>query len=715
MPGTWKTREPVHLRAARFTICPATTPGLADGDLDSWRAWLGTVWEHRELAEAIRHASPVLAARTEHLMGGGTMSRTRARRLVEAVMRYVLRAAHRPTPFGLFAGVTTARVDQETKVLWHGHHLVCSPSGAWVAAAVGRLESSIETLRTSRIIASSTAIVESGQLVVPQYDRPGGDHELASVREACIAYSPEVATAMTTARTSTLWDELVQELCEAHPGGNAVDAETMLARLVQVGALRTDLRPVSTASPLNYLQEAATTRAPKESAALDHAHRLLGAVNSGELPLHEAARGMSATLVASSRPTKAPSPIGVDLLLDADITLPRTVLDTARKALQLLEKLTPREHRLPGWQDWTHRFLDRYGTDHLVPVTEAVSPEGIGFPDWSTAHPRTFTDRDRLLMELATTAALDRTIEVAPDTLLPEQTDDQEPAPIPPHVELGARLESPSAAALDSGRFRLAALRVSRNAGTITGRFTTATDTGPSLCEALTSSPGPTPVQLSFPTRDARSAHVVRAPQVLDHVVHIAEHPAPGMLEVRDLAVGHDGQGLFVWSHTLHRRITPVIPHALNLRHAPALARFLTELTRSAHAPLRAFSWGAADTAPFLPRLRSGRIVLSPARWRIRPRDLPPARAPWSIWDEAWSDLATRRFLPDRAELGGDDQLLHLDLSEPDHRHLLRTHLNTTGTAHLREAPDPNTFGWSGGRPAELVIQCTRTPEGGGA
>ena len=59
-------------------------------------------------------------------------------------------------------------------------------------------------------------------------------------------------------------------------------------------------------------------------------------------------------------------------------------------------------------------------------------------------------------------------------------------------------------------------------------------------------------------------------------------------------------------------------------------------------------------------------------------------------------------------ELGGADRRLHLDLSEPDHRYLLRTHLDHTGPALLREAPDPQVFGWCQGRPTEILFQLLR-------
>lgn len=68
--------------------------------------------------------------------------------------------------------------------------------------------------------------------------------------------------------------------------------------------------------------------------------------------------------------------------------------------------------------------------------------------------------------------------------------------------------------------------------------------------------------------------------------------------------------------------------HALNLRiRTPPLVRFLAELPLAQCAQVTVFDWGAAATMPFLSRLRYGRTVLAPTRWRMEASELP-SRAP---------------------------------------------------------------------------------------
>src|SRR5439155_5812768 len=57
--------------------------------------------------------------------------------------------------------------------------------------------------------------------------------------------------------------------------------------------------------------------------------------------------------------------------------------------------------------------------------------------------------------------------------------------------------------------------------------------------------------------------------------------------------------------------------HMLNNMQAPAICRFLAELSRESAAQLSSFDWGPARSFPLLPRVQVGRVVLREAQWRI--------------------------------------------------------------------------------------------------
>ncbi len=84
----------------------------------------------------------------------------------------------------------------------------------------------------------------------------------------------------------------------------------------------------------------------------------------------------------------------------------------AAAAASALARLSPHP-TAPGWKDYHTRFLDRYGTGTVVPVTDLLDPvTGLGLPLHYTSPPPVTAGqcaacRDERLAALAQQAALD--------------------------------------------------------------------------------------------------------------------------------------------------------------------------------------------------------------------------------------------------------------------------------------------------------------------
>ncbi|WP_150253401.1 lantibiotic dehydratase family protein [Nocardiopsis deserti] len=718
----WRVVGRPLVRASLLDDLPTDgVPDLSSSDPRPWLEWLHRARKHLGLTEAIRHASPDLAAGVEALLDQDptVVKVRRVRKVTAAVLRYVLRAHSRATPFGLFAGVAAATFSERSQVVWDGaHRKVVSLGGAWVAETVSALEDLPAVREHLLVVANNTAIEERGHLVVPQYARPDPGASGSDTEQVEIRISSAVHLVLEAARQPVPWPVLRAKLAAEYPDESAVSTDAMLARLVQVRALLTSLAPAFTeTNPLGCL---VSSLAQSNGCALPEVRPVVSLLHGAHTAVEEHNRsGRSSTLgkadEAVARVSRVQS-LGVDVRVDADLALPVAVARAAEQAAHMLTVLSPYPDGLPAWRTYRERFADRYG-DALVPVREVVHPQtGLGFPyGYATAdaegRAEPLTSRDRWLLEQAQTAALDGRWEITADALL-DALAARHFAPPPGNTELNLRVESPSQAALDSGRFRVAVLGASRSAATMAGRFAALAGLRNDLREAVshTTSTGAVPVQLSFPPLRARSAHLVRSGRLLDHVVSVGEcpGPGPGQLGVDDLAVGCDDDGLFLFSHSLARRVEPVVPHALNLRYAPPLARFLAELPRAGRAVVLGFDWGVASSMPFLPRVRSGNVVLANARWRVRAADLPPRTAPWPRWRQAWALWAERRNLPGVVNLGKGDQRLRLNLDEPAHLFLLRAQMDKEGGTVLTEAPDPRSSGWCEGRPTEVLVQLCR-------
>jgi hypothetical protein len=82
---------------------------------------------------------------------------------------------------------------------------------------------------------------------------------------------------------------------------------------------------------------------------------------------------------------------------------------------------------------------------------------------------------------------------------------------------------------------------------------------------------------------------------------------------------------------------------------------------------------------PFLPRLRLGRAVLAPARWRIPASSLPGPQASHEVWTSALARLRDRLRLPAWVSAGSGDRQLRLSLDQPMDLAVLRAHLDSRG------------------------------------
>ncbi|MEU7161157.1 lantibiotic dehydratase [Streptomyces chrestomyceticus] len=715
-------------------------PDLADtspAGIESWVGWMRQVWGTAVVADAVRHASPDLAHDLDTLVTGpAPRDAVGASKLMLALAGYLLRLGHRAAPFGLFAGVSEARVGPRTTVRWGtGHRAVARADGTWLAHVITGLESLPEVRALLTLVATDVAVVRGERLVVPWRPRRPGARTTA-VREVSVRHTPVVRAVLEMARTPVPYREVARRLAEGSPDVKARTVCALLDELITHRVLISSLHPPATEPDalgylLDQLESAGAHQVPTAAepiAALRTVHGLMAEHN--RRPAFAGRNHRRALVERMREHVDVPDPLAVDLHLDAEVQLPHAVAWEAEAAVAILARLTPYPYGAPAWHAYRHHFLERYGPHVLVPLLECTDPvTGIGLPDGfhgaAPAPQPPLSSRDRRLFALAQRAVLEgRDIEL--DEHLIEHLAVGDPALMqpPPHTELLAELHSHSPAALDHDDFTLVLRGVSRGYGHLSGgRFAAllAHDPASALLTTLARPPagaaGALPVQLTFPSLASGASHIARLPRLQQHLVSVSEHraPEPDTFTPDDLAVLCDGQRLHLVSRSRGQILDPSIPHPLQREwHTPWLARFCEELARAHTAVLtalvRAFHWGAAGALPVLPRLRYGRTVLSPATWSLDRDALPGPDATPAAWEDAVADLRTRWRLPDAVLLEDFDQRLPLHLDDTGHLALLRHHLHRAQhPLALTEAPDERAWGWCQGRPTEIVTLLRST------
>ncbi|AXI79786.1 lantibiotic dehydratase [Peterkaempfera bronchialis] len=647
----------------------------------SWRAWLQQIWQATDFAMAVTAASPDLASRVEQICADRSLPAPAVRRTVLAVLRYLLRARTRATPFGLFAGVGAARIGTMPALrVGTRHHAVPRPDAARCTALIGRFEQH-PALRPYLLLLTSTLAVERDGHVVIEH-RPSGTTD-GGPEHVHVRVTAPVREALDGARTPILWSDLAAKLSAGFPSAPLAAIDKLLEGLVKQRVLLTSLRPAMTVTdPL--------------AALLDHAQHLTPAE------------------AAEIRETPGTA---LDLRMDWDLTVPKAVVQEAAAAAKALTRLASRA-ALTGWPEWHGRFLERYGPRATVPVLDAIETLGYppGFLGATTAPtPSPSPERDSRLIRLAYAAGVQRRLEVELDDAALEELATTDPDhPVQPSTELTVRIDAASVAALQQGEFALHVVGVARSAGATAGRFLGMLDNEDRrrMTEVYAGLPGvhrsAIVAQISSTPLSVRAENVARAPQATELVISLGDYQSPdtSLVPVTDLAVTADAEQLHLVSLSRRRPVHTLLLNAVDLgHHSHPLARFLAEAPVALAVPCTGFMWGtAASNLPFLPALRYGRTILSPARWLLTSEDLPAASAPWPQWDEALTQWRHDVQLPERVYLSEADQCIALDLAEPSHRALLRTHLDRDGKVTLRPAPKPQDLGWTGGRAHEVAI-----------
>lgn len=726
----------------------ATFADISEGSVDEVRRsveYIRALAADPLLREAVEISSPPLVLRWDQILRGEKNGISDIRRVVRALSAYRLRMATRCTPFGLMAGVAVARfagtAESAQARLGTGHRKSARLERGWVTALVAPWASRPDVLRHLRLTANNLCRVRGDRLVLsylPDLDvDPGAAQD--SVTEVSVRHTPVVGAVLDAVRTPLPYPELERRLAERFPGAPHGAIGRVLTELVRKEILFTDLRPPADApDAAAYVLDvlaAVDPRALPELAELRALTRVLADYEAR--PLGAGQAEWQEVTARMNRLCPAQRGAQVDLAIDAEVRLPPEVAAEAERAAELLWRLAPAGPDSFALARYHEEFLDRFGVGRAVPLTELLDPDaGLGAPAGykypsssrrSPVPPAEPTERDRLMTELAQEALLSGAQEVVLDESHPLLSRLAEPKPgCSGSIELFTQLLAPSVEALRDGRFRLVVVGGSARSTVATfGRFAYMLPDGlrSSLIELAGAARGRPDVlhaQVDFQSRHRRGDNVSQVPRWLRHSVPVgvfADTSEPGTLVLEDLAVCAERHRLFVVDTAGGREVVPTVLHKLDTRSlAPNAARLLDEIGRSGARGVHSWEWGrTAVNLPFVPRVRYGRAVLSPARWRpseaVLDQDAPFAE--WVKTVQAWRE---RWRVPDQVCSVYVDQRFELDLTRPLHLRLLRHELKRRTSTVLVERLDADGTGagWltgpDGAHCNELVIPLVAAP-----
>jgi class I lanthipeptide synthase len=650
-----------------------------------------------EVREAIFVASPSLAAALGRAPELGDEA---AGKVDQAAYRYLARMSTRSTPFGLFAGCSVGDVGKSTALelaprASYRRHV--RPDMLALCTVVEALASNPETRGALRYVKNPSIYPAGGRLRYSQLSLVGEEtYPLVDV-----APTEHLSLALRAAEAPSSVGELVAAVRAEYPEVGEDEASGFVEALIDNGLLVPALVPTVTgpeptgaflaelgrSPPLGPFRDAlaaacgALGRA--ESAALGasvgHYREAIGALSS-VCPGLDQQRAYQVDLVKPLARGSLGGPVVDEMLRAASLLATRARPKPAEVIARLMA-----------------RFVARY-EDREVPLVEALDDDiGVGFEEGAEdATPllenlvmrgRGAKGRDRKPagegserdpeFEAALRDKLHRALRTGGREIELGAGDFGPPAkgPGPDAFAVFATVTARSGLAVDRGEFELFWPRVIAPSGVaILGRFCHA---DPELEARLR---GHLAAEDAL-SGDAVLADVVHLPSgrlgniMLRPVLRPYEVVCNGrsgaeparQLPASDLLLSARGGRFVVRSRRLGRR---VLPRVTNAHNVPAdvtanVYRFLYAL-QAENVGGGGFDWGALADSEYLPRVRSGRIVFSPASWRLgRERLSALEGAPAARQFSALRALRDELGVPRWVAVAQSDNVLPLDLENP--------------------------------------------------
>jgi len=709
--------------------------------IEASRARLRALVDDPLVREAIFLASAGLASEIERWREAP--GSPRGRRIERALVGYVTRMATRATPFGAFAGVGVGRIGGRgggsTSIAVGAaaeHRRRTRLGGAMLWQIVGRLEESAAARPRLRYHPNSSVFRVAGSVRYTEA-RPGPDgaiqYQMVSVED-----TPLVAAALDRARGGRRLDHLARDLVGL---GHATEEELgrFVGDLVDAQLLRSELSLALTgAGGLAELERAliagGLADAAGSIAAIAEDLAAIDAAGLGASPArYAAARSRIDPLIGGGAASgRAGNWLHVDVGARVTGLLGREDADEIARAVEVLRALTrhPPHRRL---DELRRAFEARWG-EAEVPLPIAIDEDlgvgygtptapqggaspllaGLPFRSAKEAPILAWEAREGWLMErfARAIAAGEREVVIEPAEASGAAT--TRPARLADACAVRARIAASGAILLEEIE--------GPSGARLLGRFC---DVDPEVLalvrdhlaaeEAL--DPDAVFAELVY-LGAARAADVVARPALRDtEIVYLGRGTAPVQLGLDDLLVSVRRGRVVLRSRQLDRR---VMPRLTSSHHARGLGlpayRFLAGLQDQDSAAVM-WKWGAFNDAPFLPRLRVGRVVLARAGWKIDEREaleLRAARGSDLAAFDAMRALAGRRGLPRHVVLSVFRQELFADLEDPLHAIALAATLAGRGGGRLLEAfpaaDDLAARGPDGGHASEVVLLAVREP-----
>lgn len=648
--------------------------------------------------------------------------------VLKGFMRYVLRMMTRPTPFGLFSGVSVGHFGESSQLYLkntQAHRKRARPDMEWVLKIIEKIENIPEVLCQLRLHSNPLIYRQGNRAKIPYTTRYGklikGENDSVSVKASAV-----FDYIMEACAHPVLYSTLVKLVMERFSEADEGRVDPYIRQLFKQEFLISELRPSTIKSdPFTYILDIVD---PLNG--MDDLKLLLQSIHQdiqlyNELPIGEGEKHLKLLRQKMSKVSDMEmSTLQVDLSLeDHSIVLNEHIRKDVEWVAELLSQLTPQTD--PHLKEYADEFSEKYGYGREVPLLELLDEEmGLGAP--ATYHQpqsrrrslktekgaKTQANREQLLFQWFVSSIHKGNYELhLTDEMIGQltHTEDSITRPKLPSMELYFLLNTRDQQALNRGEYTLllGPNPGSNGAGKTFGRFMDLF--GTPLKEEFQAIhqeeqslyPDKIWAEVSYLPCSGRTTNVILIENFRDYEIAIGTNqalPDDRQIQVSDLVVGLRGDHFYLKSRKHNREVIPTIGHMLNYHQAPNVYRFLIEVGLAGFGQWGTMNWGIIAQAPFTPRLRYKNIIFTPATWRMGFRQDKNKPLSMEALKKAVHQFCLEWKVPRYVYLIQSDHRILLDLEHPLHIEELYRELKSGNSIVLIE----HTGGFE-----ELPIHCS--------
>jgi thiopeptide-type bacteriocin biosynthesis protein len=629
-------------------FCVLRTPLLPFDELEEWSRGLrasSATHDAGALRDALTHDRSLLRERLVHLLerpeirealflASSTFHDAAIRscdnRVEEVLARYFQRMASRATPFAVFAGCTTGRIGGPSALrlrqrLASGRRTqIDAPCLAEIAAAIERDPGVRGELRYT----PNTSLYRTGGRwrFCP---RTSDGYQVVTIDTISA-----LDVVLDRARDGATIGELV---AAAEQGELSLDAATALVdEMLEAQILISDLAiPVTGADPLAHvvcvLERLRAPSAAHAASILSRVEHDLRAIDDQGVGADAGAYRAIVCQLETLQPRHDLARVfHVQLNKPAErVQLGPEVIRQLRRGIELLHHCG-----FSNCDEALRRFrralVARFGEARAVPLALALD-EGLGLPFAPGATPPPPDELDDLLLRLAERAMVagEQSVELTAEEVAGIGATSV--APLPDALYVKARLAASQPDAIGNDFAVYIEGGMGPSGARLLGRFCADdAELRAHVEEHLRREEALDP--------DAVFAEVVHLPDV--RLFNVVARPPFRAFEITylgdsgvdpdrrilvpDLMISVEDDEIVLRSLRLGRRVLPRMSAAQQYlaRSCPPVYRFLCALQAQGRTEQFAWRWGSAGAFAFLPRVTSGRIVLSRARWHASAKEL---------------------------------------------------------------------------------------------